>query len=50
MTTFGSLCLVMSTIAMTVVPASAQEMVDYEMIDRIRDGGLNRSEVMDHMF
>ena len=24
--------------------------VDYEMIDRIRDEGLNRSQVMDHMF
>ncbi len=29
---------------------SAQEYVDYEMIDRIRDEGFNRSQVEDHLF
>jgi carboxypeptidase Q len=45
----AALSLIMLSVVAFPVAQTAQERLDYETIGRIRDEGLNRSQVMDHI-
>ena len=45
----GALFLIVLSVAALPVAQEPREKLDYETIGRIRDEGLNRSQVMDHV-